>query len=87
MGLQTGVGADTGRAGAVTFRERNDGACRYHVVPKVLGGHDGATNRQLLHPECHRQLHSRLSYKHRCVSQEAFGRLESCELETLTHGS
>ena len=59
----------------------------HHVVPKVLGGHDGATNRQLLHPECHRQLHSRLGRLHRCVSQEAFGRLEPCELETLTHGS
>ncbi len=66
---------------------RDTGWHSHHVVPKVLGGHDGATNRQLLHPECHRQLHSRLSYKHRCVSQEAFGRLEPCELETLTHGS
>lgn len=30
---------------------------------------------------------SRLSYNRCCVSQEAFGRLEPCELETLTHGS
>ena len=66
---------------------RDTGWHSHHVVPKVLGGHDGATNRQLLHPECHRQLHSRLGNLHRCVSQEAFGRLEPCELETLTHGS
>ena len=66
---------------------RETGWHSHHVVPKVLGGHDGATNRQLLHPECHRQLHSRLGRLHRCVSQEAFGRLEPCELETLTHGS
>lgn len=66
---------------------RETGWHSHHVVPKVLGGHDGATNRQLLHPECHRQLHSRLGNLHRCVSQEAFGRLEPCELETLTHGS
>lgn len=66
---------------------RETGWHSHHVVPKVLGGHDGAINRQLLHPECHRQLHSRLGNLHRCVSQEAFGRLEPCELETLTHGS
>jgi RNA-directed DNA polymerase len=66
---------------------RETGWHSHHVIPKVLGGHDGATNRQLLHPECHRQLHSRLGRLHRCVSQEAFGRLEPCELETLTHGS
>lgn len=59
----------------------------HHVIPKVLGGPDGATNRQLLHPECHRQLHSQLCrFDHR-VSHEALGRLEPCELETLTHGS
>jgi RNA-directed DNA polymerase len=66
---------------------RETGWHSHHVVPKVFGGHDGASNRQLLHPECHRQLHSRLSRRHHCVSQEAFGRLEPCELETLTHGS
>jgi RNA-directed DNA polymerase len=59
----------------------------HHVIPKVLGGPDGATNRQLLHPECHRQLHSQLCRFRPRVSKEAFGRLEPCELETLTHGS
>lgn len=59
----------------------------HHVLPKVLGGHDGATNRQLLHPECHRQLHSQLCRTRPRVSREAFGRLEPCELETLMHGS
>lgn len=32
----------------------------HYVIPKVMGGPDGATNRQLLHPQCHRQLHSQL---------------------------
>jgi RNA-directed DNA polymerase len=59
----------------------------HHVIPKVLGGPDGATNRQLLHPECHRQLHSQLCRYRPRVSDEAFGRLEPCELETLMHGS
>ncbi len=33
----------------------------HHVIPKVLGGSDGVMNRQLLHPVCHRQLHSNLA--------------------------
>jgi RNA-directed DNA polymerase len=30
----------------------------HYVIPKVMGGPCGTTNRQLLHPQCHRQLHS-----------------------------
>jgi RNA-directed DNA polymerase len=30
----------------------------HHVVWRVHGGSDGAENRVLLHPECHRQVHS-----------------------------
>jgi RNA-directed DNA polymerase len=30
--------------------------CHY-VVPKLMGGSRGASNRQLLHPHCHRRLH------------------------------
>ena len=56
--------ADAGRQSVLRAVSRSlgrPGWHSHHVVPKVLGGHDGATNRQLLHPECHRQLHSRLS--------------------------
>jgi len=66
---------------------RETGWHSHHVIPKVLGSPDGATNRQLLHPECHRQLHSQLCRYRPRVSDEAFGRLEPCELETLTHRS
>jgi RNA-directed DNA polymerase len=30
----------------------------HHIVQRVKGGEDGSHNRVLLHPECHRQLHS-----------------------------
>jgi len=30
----------------------------HHIVQRVYGGEDSAQNRVLLHPECHRQLHS-----------------------------
>lgn len=30
----------------------------HHIVWRVFGGHDGMTNRVLLHPNCHRQVHS-----------------------------
>ncbi len=30
----------------------------HHIVQRVLGGSDGVDNRVLLHPQCHRQLHS-----------------------------
>lgn len=33
----------------------------HHVVWRSLGGHDGITNRVLLHPNCHRQLHAKVS--------------------------
>lgn len=33
----------------------------HHVVLRSLGGHDGITNRVLLHPNCHRQLHAKVS--------------------------
>jgi RNA-directed DNA polymerase len=31
----------------------------HHLVYRVMGGSDGAENRVLLHPECHRSVHSR----------------------------
>lgn len=49
---------------------------RHYLVPKVLGGPDNASNCQLLHPECHRQIHSQLCRDHFRVSHKAF-----------THGS
>jgi len=30
----------------------------HHVIWRVNGGRDTAENRMLLHPECHRQVHS-----------------------------
>jgi RNA-directed DNA polymerase len=30
----------------------------HHLVWRVYGGGDGADNRVLLHPNCHRQVHS-----------------------------
>ncbi|WP_433668937.1 HNH endonuclease [Klebsiella michiganensis] len=30
----------------------------HHIVKKVLGGSDAVENLVLLHPNCHRQLHS-----------------------------
>lgn len=30
----------------------------HHLVPRVAGGSDSLSNRVLLHPECHRQLHA-----------------------------
>lgn len=30
----------------------------HHIVGRTQGGHDGTDNRVLLHPNCHRQLHS-----------------------------
>jgi RNA-directed DNA polymerase len=30
----------------------------HHVIWRTYGGADGAENRVLLHPECHRQVHS-----------------------------
>ena len=38
---------------------RETGWHNHYVASKVLGGSAGASNRQLLHPECHLQLHSR----------------------------
>jgi RNA-directed DNA polymerase len=31
----------------------------HHLVYRVMGGSDSAENRVLLHPECHRSVHSR----------------------------
>jgi RNA-directed DNA polymerase len=31
----------------------------HHLVPRVVGGSDALSNRVLLHPECHRQLHAK----------------------------
>ncbi len=30
----------------------------HHIVHRVMGGHDGAENRVLLHPTCHNKVHS-----------------------------
>ena len=37
---------------------RLSGWHNHHLVQRVMGGSDGVGNRVLLHPECHRQLHS-----------------------------
>ncbi len=36
-----------------------DGWHNHHVVWRSVGGSDGTANRVLLHPNCHRQVHSR----------------------------
>ena len=66
---------------------RETGWHSHHVIPKVLGGSDGVINRQLLHPVCHRQLHSNLAASASASLTKRSGRLEPCEVETLTHGS
>lgn len=50
---------------------RETGWHTHYVVPKVMGGPHGATNRQLLHPYCHRRLHRRLRRFNSRVSHEA----------------
>ncbi|EHH7696707.1 HNH endonuclease, partial [Escherichia coli] len=37
----------------------------HHRIRKVMGGSDELTNLELLHPNCHRQLHSREAGAHR----------------------
>jgi len=66
---------------------RETGWHSHHVIPKVLGGSDGVMNRQLLHPVCHRQLHTNLATSASASLTRRSGRLEPCEVETLTHGS
>jgi RNA-directed DNA polymerase len=66
---------------------RETGWHSHHIIPKVLGGSDGVMNRQLLHPGCHRQLHSNLAASASAPLTRRSGRLEPCEVETLTHGS
>lgn len=34
----------------------------HHIIPKALGGNDSYSNLQLLHAECHRELHSKRGY-------------------------
>ena len=34
----------------------------HHIVKRVMGGTDSSENRVLLHPECHRQVHSQKLY-------------------------
>ncbi|EDS0772433.1 HNH endonuclease, partial [Salmonella enterica] len=36
----------------------------HHRVGKVMGGSDDMSNLELLHPNCHRQLHSRVAGVH-----------------------
>jgi RNA-directed DNA polymerase len=45
----------------------------HHIVWKVMGGSDRLDNLALLHPDCHRQVHSRRStVAHRVLKQSAF---------------
>ena len=34
----------------------------HHILPKAFGGDDSYSNLQLLHAECHRELHSKIGY-------------------------
>ena len=90
-----------GRGVLLHLWRRQDGTCTvcdqkitretgwhcHHVVPRAMGGPDGAPNLVLLHPECHRQVHGRTPLPQGRVSREAFRRLEPRELETLMRGS
>jgi RNA-directed DNA polymerase len=90
-----------GRGALLHLWRRQDGTCTvcdqkitretgwhcHHVVPRAMGGPDGAPNLVLLHPECHRQVHGRTPLPQGRVSREAFRRLEPRELETLMRGS
>jgi RNA-directed DNA polymerase len=52
----------------------------HHKKWRVYGGGDDIFNKQLVHPNCHRQIHSRGGGEEGgCVSQEAFERLEPDE--------
>ena len=42
---------------AQALTEGTDWDC-HHVVPRALGGTDTLDNLALLHPTCHRQVHS-----------------------------
>jgi len=45
----------------------------HHVVWKVLGGSHRIDNLALLHPDCHRQVHSRpTTVVHRVLTHSAF---------------
>ena len=62
-----------GKRGLIRLWKEQDGKCpvceqkitkltgwhSHHIIWKVYGGTDGAENRVLLHPNCHRQVHSR----------------------------
>jgi len=49
----------------------------HHVVCKVFGGSDRVDNLALLHPDCHRQVHSRrTTVVHRVLTKSAFEALE-----------
>jgi len=49
----------------------------HHVVWKVFGGSDRVDNLALLHPDCHRQVHSRrTTVVHRVLRNSAFEGLE-----------
>jgi len=50
---------------------RETGWTTHYVLPKVMSGPHGATNRKLLHPYCHRRLHRRLRRFFSRVSHEA----------------
>lgn len=40
---------------------REDTLHIHHILPKALGGNDSYSNLQLLHAECHRELHSKIN--------------------------
>jgi RNA-directed DNA polymerase len=56
----------------------------HHLVQRVMGGSDRVENRVLLHPECHRQLHSQhLSVEKPRPRSGAFERLEPCTAKVV----
>jgi RNA-directed DNA polymerase len=49
---------------------RPTGWCLHYCIPRVMGGSRSATNRVLLHPECHDRVHLlKLSVSKPCLSQ------------------
>ncbi|MBU0499010.1 MAG: HNH endonuclease [Gammaproteobacteria bacterium] len=43
----------------------------HHILPKALGGADTFSNLVMLHPNCHRQIHSRDKVNNRSPSNGA----------------
>ena len=52
----------------------------HHIIPKSEGGLDENSNRVLLHPNCHRQVHSQgLKVVKPALQKKSLERLEPCE--------